>query len=190
MLGQRELARTVLPVGEMTKLDVRDRAAQLDLRTAEKPESMDVCFIRRGQRAAFIGARMPTPRGVIVDGAGAVVGRHDGIDRFTIGQRRGLGVARGERRYVVDIDAASATVTIGPHQALLRDAVVLRDLTFVGAARDDAAVDAQVRAHGAPVAARLSGATIRFEVPQPRVAPGQTVALYHGDEVIGGGIAT
>ena len=123
MLGQRELARTLLPVGDLTKREVRAYAARLGLRTATKPESMDVCFIGRGQRAQFVASRGTSAAGAIVDTAGAVVGAHDGIANFTVGQRRGVGVAMGERHYVVDVDATSATVTIGTRRDLLRDAV-------------------------------------------------------------------
>ncbi len=125
MLGQRELSRTLLPVGALTKADVRARAAELGLRTAAKPESMDVCFITKGGRAAFLGARIERRPGAMVDATGATVGSHDGIDAFTIGQRRGLAVAVGERRYVTDIAPATGTVTIGTRDDLLRDHVDL-----------------------------------------------------------------
>jgi tRNA-specific 2-thiouridylase len=117
------------------------------------------------------------------------VGAHDGIVHFTIGQRRGVGVAVGERRYVVDVDARTATVTLGRRADLLRPHVVLRDTTFPGE-RPVGSVLAQLRAHGHPVAARLDGDTVRFAAPQPRVAPGQVVALYDGDVVVGAGYAT
>jgi tRNA-specific 2-thiouridylase len=188
MLGQRELARTLLPVGEMTKADVRAVARARGLRTAAKAESMDVCFIRRGARSEFIGARAASRRGVVVDTAGAPVGRHDGIERFTIGQRRGVGVATGERRYVVDIDASTATVTLGTRAELQRDHVELHDVSFVAGAPTPVST-AQTRAHGDPVAATLDGTTVRFAAPQPRVAPGQVVALYDGDTLVAGGIA-
>jgi tRNA-specific 2-thiouridylase len=187
MLGADELARTLLPVGELTKAEVREHATAIGLRTAAKRESMDVCFITRGGREAFLGARIPRARGAIVDTDGNVVGRHDGVDAFTIGQRRGLGVAAGERRYVVDISAADATVTVGPSEALLRDRVRLRDARFARTPPDRVLV--QTRAHGRPVTARVDGADIVFDTPQPRVAPGQVVACYDGDICCGGGIA-
>jgi tRNA-specific 2-thiouridylase len=192
MLGQRELARTLLPVGELTKADVRAHAARLGLRTATKPESMDVCFITRGGRVSFLSERVPAHAGAVVDTRGATVGRHSGIVNFTVGQRRGLGVATGERRYVVDVDARTATVTVGGRDDLLRDAVELRDLTFVDG-RDAAArgtLHAQVRAHGEPVAVALCDTTLKFAEPHARVAPGQVVALYDADVLVGGGIAT
>ena len=148
---------------------------------------MDVCFITRGGRSAFLGSRIGRRAGAIVDSEGEVVGAHDGIDAFTIGQRRGTGVAVGERRYVVDIAPATATVTLGPREGLLRDRVRLRDMAFVRTPPVD--LIAQTRAHGAPVAARLDGDTIVFGAPQPRVAPGQVVACYDGDVLLGGGIA-
>jgi tRNA-specific 2-thiouridylase len=187
MLGPREIARTRLPIGEMTKTEVRARALDLGLRTAAKRESMDVCFIKRGGRSAFLGDRIGRRPGVIVDSAGIEVGAHDGVDQFTIGQRRGTGVAQGERRYVVNIAPDSATVTIGPRDALLRDRVELRDAQF--SRTPPAGVMVQMRAHGEPFAARLEGDVVVFDAPQSRVAPGQVVALYDGDVVLGGGIA-
>jgi tRNA-specific 2-thiouridylase len=190
MLGQRELARTLLPVGELTKAEVRAHASRLGLRTADKAESMDVCFITRGGREAFLAARTPARSGAILDRAGATVGEHRGVATFTVGQRRGLGVATGERRYVVDVDARAATVTIGTRADLLRDCVELRDLTFVHDRPATAELVAQVRAHGTPIDVTLDGSTVRFARPDLRVAPGQVVALYDGDALVGGGIAT
>ena len=190
MLGQRELARTLLPVGELTKAEVRAHASRLGLRTADKPESMDVCFITRGGREQFLAARTPARAGAIVDTSGSTVGEHRGVTGFTVGQRRGLGVATGERRYVVDVDARTATVTIGARADLLRDRVELRDLTFVQDRPTITALVAQVRAHGEPVDVTVDGTTVRFVRPELRVAPGQVVALYDGDALVGGGIAT
>jgi len=190
MLGQAELNRTLLPVGELTKARVRDYAAQLGLRTATKPESMDVCFITRGDRERFVAERAGARPGAVVDRTGAVLGTHDGVTGFTIGQRRGVGIATGERRYVVDLDAPTATVVLGDRDDLLRDCAELRDLRFVdGTPGPDARIDVQVRAHGTPVVGRLDGTCVRFDRPQPRVAPGQVVALYYSDTLLGGGIA-
>ena len=187
MLGGRELERTLLPVGELTKAEVRDRARALGLRTADKRESMDVCFITRHGREAFLGARIPRRPGMIVDAAGDVVGAHDGVDAFTIGQRRRVGVAVGERRYVVDIETSSARVTVGTREELLRDQVRLTNATFARTPPSHLVV--QTRAHGTPVAARLDKDVVTFATPQPRVAPGQVVAVYDGDLCCGGGIA-
>jgi tRNA-specific 2-thiouridylase len=189
MLTRPQLERILFPVGETTKSDVRARAAGLGLRTAAKPESMDVCFITRGGRRQFLGSRGALAPGMVVDTAGRELGRHRGVAAFTVGQRRGLGVAAGERRYVLDVDSSTATVVVGRMEELLRPEVVLRDLSFVDgppAPGDDLAV--QVRAHAIPVPGRLDGELVRFSRPQPRVAPGQVVALYRGDAVVGGGV--
>jgi len=186
MLGPEELARTLLPVGELMKADVRAQAHERGLRTADKRESMDVCFIKRAGREAFLGARIGRRHGAIVDEQGELVGTHNGIDAFTVGQRRGLGIAVGERRYVVDIDSEAARVTIGPPAALLRERVTLRDVHLH---RDlPSPFVAQYRAHGPVAAANLSGDDVVFEDPQPRIAPGQVVAFYDGDICCGGGI--
>jgi tRNA-specific 2-thiouridylase len=187
MLDAEQLARIRLPIGEMTKVDVRARAHDLGLRTAAKRESMDVCFITRGGRRAFLGDRIERRPGTIVDTTGSTVGTHDGVEHFTIGQRRGTGVAVGDRRYVVDIAPATATITVGTRDALLRDSVQLRDLTFVRRPQGD--VLAQTRAHGEPFRARLDGDMLVFAQPQTRVARGQVVACYDGDILLGGGIA-
>jgi tRNA-specific 2-thiouridylase len=190
MLDQEALARVRLPVGDLTKAEVRDHAHRLGLRTAAKPESMDVCFITRGGKEAFLGDRIPRAPGELVTTDGAVVGTHSGVDGFTIGQRRGLGVALGERRFVVDVDARTRTVTLGDRGELLRDELMVRDARFVAdapGAGDEVLV--QVRAHGEPFGGRWFGDRVVCASPQPRVAPGQVVALYRGDIVLGGGIA-
>ncbi len=196
VLGQDELAMTVLPVGEMTKADVRAHATRLGLRTATKAESMDVCFITRGGRTAFLDARVPPAPGDIVDADGSVVGAHDGVRAFTVGQRRGLAVATGARRYVVDVDAASATVTLGDKRDLLRGSVTLTRPTFTDVPIvDGAIVNVQVRSHGDAHRATWRGDSVEWEAPKPRVAPGQTVAFYgtdagDDDRVLGSAIAT
>lgn len=197
-LGQPELARTLLPIGELTKAEVRAVADRLGLRTAAKPESMDLCFVARGDRARFLGERLPPRPGPVVDVDGRVLGDHDGIAGFTVGQRRRLGVAVGERRFVVDVDAATATVVLGRREDLLRSEFPVGDLSFVaGPPPGDRSLLAQVRAHGEPFPATLaldggSGGVVRPEQVQPRVAPGQVIALYDGDDgdvLVGGGIA-
>jgi len=191
MLGQRELARVMLPVGELTKAEVREHATRLGLRTAAKPESMDVCFVARDQRRQFLDARAPGRPGPVVDVGGRLVARHDGVAHFTVGQRRGLGVAAGERRYVVDVDATGATVTIGRREDLLRSDIPVRDLVWVGdPVMADREVTVQVRAHGQPMPGRVTAADrVTLCAPHPRVAPGQVVALYDDDALVGGGIA-
>jgi tRNA-specific 2-thiouridylase len=189
MLGQRELARSMFPVGKFTKPQVREHAARLGLRTANKPDSMDVCFVKKGGRVEFLSQRSTMTPGTVVDSTGTVLGVHPGVASFTIGQRRGVGVAAGERRYVVDIDTRSAIVTVGTREELLRREIAVRDLTFVDGAPGERLVDVQVRAHGEPAAGRLDGNVVRLAHAQPRVAPGQVVAFYDGDTVVGGGVA-
>jgi tRNA-specific 2-thiouridylase len=168
---------------------VRAEAERLGLRTARKPESMDVCFITRGGRSEFLAARTEPVPGDIVDTDGAVIGHHDGIEHYTVGQRRGTGVALGERRYVVDVDAGRATVTLGRREQLLRDRVTLHDVQWVDEPAPEAVVAVQYRAHGDAVAATVRGDVVRFVERQPRVAPGQAVVVYDGDIVLGGGLA-
>jgi tRNA-specific 2-thiouridylase len=149
-----------------------------------------VCFVARRDRVEFVESRVGAAPGPILDVDGNEVGRHDGVARFTIGQRRGLGVAAGERRYVVDVDAARHTVVVGPREALLRDSLVVDALTFTHEPPPLGAVlHAQLRAHGAPIPARLHDDRLEFLEPTPRVAPGQVVALYDGDVLVGGGVA-
>jgi tRNA-specific 2-thiouridylase len=190
MLGQDALERIRLPVGELTKPEVREHARRLGLRTAEKPDSMDVCFIARGGKDAFLGARIPRSPGELVTTSGEVVGSHSGVDGFTVGQRRGIGVALGERRYVVDVDASTSTVTLGNRDDLLRVEMIVRDATFVadepGAGEH---VLVQVRAHAEPFTGTWQGDRVVCDAPQPRVSPGQVIALYRGDILLGGGIA-
>jgi tRNA-specific 2-thiouridylase len=188
MLGPGVLDHVILPVGEVDKASVREHARRLGLRTADKPESMDVCFIAKDGRERFLADRAPVVAGTIEDVTGRVVGTHTGVGRFTVGQRRGLGIAAGDRRYVVDVDAKTATITIGTRDDLLRDHVELDDMLVHAPAPRDV-LDVQVRAHGEPFRARVDGDTVWFEQMQPRVAPGQVVALYDGDVVVGGGIA-
>lgn len=190
ILTARELAHARFPVGEMTKAEVRAEAARLGLRTATKPESMEVCFITRGNRQAFLDARTRPAPGPIVTTDGVPVGAHAGITRFTIGQRRGLGVATGDRRFVVDVDATTATVTIGDRTDLLRAEAPVTDVVFASTpVPAGTPVEVQVRAHGAARPARWEGDRVVWETPEPRVAPGQVVALYRDDVVLGAGIA-
>ncbi len=190
LLTESQLSDTMLPLGELTKTEVRAHAARLGLRTAAKAESMDVCFITKGGRQAFLGARVPRAPGSIVTPDGVEVATHDGVDRFTVGQRRGVGVALGERRFVIDVNAHTRTVTVGGRNDLLRDRVHLTDTTILGTPPSrDVVLAAQMSAHGAPVDCTVEGDVVRFAAPQPRVAPGQVVAIYDGDIVLGAGIA-
>jgi tRNA-specific 2-thiouridylase len=195
MLGQDELARIRLPVGELTKPQVREVATALGLRTADKPDSQDLCFVGRGDYRGFLRTHFPKAArpGPVVGTDGTVLGRHEGTVDFTVGQRRGLGVTSAEPRYVVGIEPGTATVTIGSRRDLEVTGCTVDDVTFVaGPAPVDDEVSVKVRYRSSPVAARLEpGATgweVRFATPQFGVAPGQSAVFYDGDEVLGGGI--
>ena len=193
MLGQAELAHVLLPVGELTKAQVRARAAAAGLRTAAKPDSQDVCFITStGGRHAFLAERMGLHSGRLVDGGtGTEVGTVPAVELVTVGQRRGLSTGGGGRRYALSVDVPEATVTVGRLADLLDDGVALTDLSWVDqpvAAGCEVLV--QSSAHGRPQPAVFEGAAIRYHQPQRRVAPGQTVVLYEGDTVLGAGIAS
>ena len=192
MLPQHELRRTMFPVGHLTKAQVRDRAAALGLRTAAKPDSQDVCFITQtGGRETFLGARIPFRRGTVVDAAGTVLGDVPAIEMVTLGQRRGIGLpGGGPKRYVTAIDQATATVVVGDEadldvDELIVDHVVWADLPHVGD------VMVQCSAHGAAIPARLNADTVRWNRPQRRVAPGQSVVFFDPSDryVLGGGVA-
>lgn len=193
MLGQDQLRRVRFPVGELDKPQVRALAASMGLRTAAKPESMDVCFVGDRDYRGFLRSHAPESLdpGAIVTTDGEQVGVHDGVAGFTVGQRRGLGVALGEPRYVVGVDAPSRTVTIGHRSDLLVRSLVLEQVTWVDRPLTPGSpTEVQYRAHGAAVGAVLTTDGLVFDEPQPAVAPGQTVAFYRGDEVLGGGIVT
>jgi tRNA-uridine 2-sulfurtransferase len=190
MLAQAELSRTVFPVGEMTKAGVRSVAAEMGLRTASKPESMDICFVGRRDYRSFVRDTAPEAfePGPVVDGDGNEMGRHEGIIGFTVGQRRGLGVAVGEPRFVVRIDPGTSTVVLGRRDDLEVAGVSLGQLTWTDGIPASGQVMAQYRAHGRPVPATLHHDRLLFAEPQHAVAPGQTVALYDDDRVLGGAL--
>ncbi len=193
MLGQEVLARVRLPVGELTKAQVRDEAARLGLRTAAKPDSQDICFVA-GDYRDFLRTHFPASArpGPIVDAGGQELGRHDGTAGFTIGQRRGLGVAQGERRYVTAVDAATATVTIGRREDAMAAGCTVAGASWVAGQPPEASeVEVQVRYRSRSVPCRIAvdGDRVRvaFTDPVMAVAPGQAAVLYDGDEVLGGG---
>lgn len=196
VLSASELARVVLPVGELTKSEVHAHAARLGLRTALKPDSQDVCFIHsaRGRRG-FLAERMPLHRAELVDAtSGEVVGTVPAGELVTVGQRRGLGVALdGHRRYALTVDTRARRITVGSaHQAVAARVPVDR-AGWIGhaLAPGDRAL-AQTSAHGDAAACRWEAGAVVFDEPQPLVAPGQTVALYDAadpDAVVGAAVA-
>jgi tRNA-specific 2-thiouridylase len=192
MLGPEQLAHLLLPVGELTKAEVRERAGALGLRTAAKADSQDVCFIPRGGRRAFLGGRLELRPAMVVDEAGRPLGTVEAVELVTVGQRRGLGPAIG-RRYVTAVDPASATVTVGPLGDLMVESIPVDAPAWVdGPPAEGEELEVQTSAHGEPVPARWSGAgggSVLTARPVRRVAPGQSVVLYRGDAVVGGGTA-
>ena len=195
MLAQPQLARLLLPVGDLTKAEVRHRASALGLRTAAKPESQDTCFITAsGGRQAFLGDRIPLRPARVLDAAGAVVGTVPTVELVTVGQRRGLGGGGGERRYVVAVDVEERTVTVGSADDLGCRAVMVENMTWVvpHPIPVGTPVAVQASAHGRCVGAVWEGAAVRFDRSERRPAPGQAVVLYdaaRGEEVLGGGMA-
>ncbi len=194
-LGQRELARALFPVGGLPKAGTRAIAERMELPVANKPDSQEACFVPGGHHAAFLEERAPdlVRDGEVVDAAGAAIGRHRGAFRFTIGQRRGLGVSTGERTYVVDVDAVANRVVVGPGELLARRGLVADRLSWVvGHPPADGPFEALVRLRyrGDDVPAVVEAAgdllSVEFRAPQRGVAPGQSVVVYHGDELLGG----
>jgi tRNA-specific 2-thiouridylase len=190
MLTQAELSRVRLPVGELTKHDVRSMAAGFGLRTAAKPESMDICFVGQRDYRGFLREAAPEVfrPGPVVGTDGVELARHEGIAGFTVGQRRGLGVAVGEPRFVVRIETGTSTVVLGGRDDLAVAGVRVELLTWSEGIPFSGRVMAQYRAHGEPVEATLHGDRLLFADAQEAVAPGQTVAFYDGDLVLGGAL--
>ena len=194
MLGQEDLARVRFPIGDFEKEEIRDLALEMGLPNASKPDSADICFLPTEDYRDFIAERVPQAAGDVVDSDGSVVGRHEGVARFTIGQRRGLGVSVGEKRYVTSIDPRLNVITIGPEDALLSGGLSAEALSWVGgeppADEFEAGVRIRYQAPVQPARVRLTeaGAEVRFRSPQRAIAAGQAAVFYDGDEVLGGGI--
>jgi tRNA-specific 2-thiouridylase len=199
MLTQAELAMCRFPVGEMAKTETRAIAQELGLRTAHKPDSQEICFVRAGDLDSYVTASIPEASrpGPLVDTTGVVLGEHRGIGRYTIGQRKGLGIALGEPVFVTDIDGATRTVTVGRRDELLVGSLRAAEARFVAATpQPGISVLVQHRAHGDSVAAQVLSAgpghfEVAFDDPVGAVAPGQSAALYSAtnpEELLGGGI--
>ena len=192
MLGQDQLSRLWFPVGGLTKEETRGIAAGLGMRTASKPDSQDICFVGHGDYRDFLASQGVNPLpGPIIDRDGTMLGFHHGVTNFTIGQRRGLGVAVGEPRFVIGIDSITGEVTVGSKEDLGVREVILGNMRWVHRSVTGSVL-AQYRAHGRAVEGEVSEergeVRMRFSRPQPAVARGQTMALYREDEVLGGGI--
>ncbi|MSO83188.1 MAG: tRNA 2-thiouridine(34) synthase MnmA [Acidobacteria bacterium] len=195
-LTQAQLARAAFPVGALSKPEVRAQARRLGLKVAEKPDSQEICFVPDGDYAAFVARKAPEAvhAGAIVDRQGEVLGSHGGVHRFTVGQRKGLGVSGPAPLYVLKIEAESGQVTVGPRAALDRTALTASGTNWVAidAPSDWLSVSAQIRHRHRPAPGRVRAiepdrAEFVFDQPQPAIAPGQAVVFYDGDLVIGGG---
>jgi tRNA-specific 2-thiouridylase len=186
------LRQTLFPLGGMTKPAVRAEAERMGLVTAGKAESQEICFIPDDDHARFVREHVPGADGAgeVVDEAGKVLGHHDGYFRFTIGQRRGVGVSMGVPAYVLDIDARTHRVTIGPKDKLRAQGLISTGMNWFRSPAPDEPIHARIRHRGGLLPAEIDGedpCTVRFLAPAHSIAPGQGVVLYSGDEVLGGG---
>jgi tRNA-specific 2-thiouridylase len=195
MLGQEELARLLFPLGDYTKGEVRRMAAEMGLAVASKIDSADICFLSYSDYRLFLAERFPQQPGDIVDSSGRIVGRHEGIAGYTVGQRRGL-PARGGREplYVLSLNPLTNTVVVASEDELFSDVLWAEKLSFVSgqAPQGPLAVEAKIRYRSPAAAALLTPhngrAEVRFERPQRAITPGQAVVFYQGRKVLGGGI--
>ncbi|HEX5473035.1 MAG TPA: tRNA 2-thiouridine(34) synthase MnmA [Vicinamibacterales bacterium] len=194
-LTQAQLAHARFPVGTLHKDAVREEARRLGLRVADKPDSQELCFVAAGAHAAFVERRAgKLPAGPVRHRDGRVLGGHDGVHRFTIGQRKGLGVSSPIPLYVVDIDADTATVTVGPRSALDRISLTASKVNWIAGQPPGAAVraSARIRHRHQEAPATITPepgarAHVVFDTPQAAITPGQAVVFYDGEYVLGGG---
>jgi tRNA-specific 2-thiouridylase len=194
-LGQDALRDVLFPVGGLSKPDVRAEAARAGLANASKPDSQEICFVTRGDAADFVALEAPgrLRPGEIVSTSGEVLGAHAGVHRFTVGQRRGLGVPGPEPRYVVRIDAEAGRVVVGTAQEAARRRFSVEAVRWVAGAPPPRAVEARVKVRHrhegelALVRPGAGGAEVELAAPVRGVAPGQAAVFYAGDEVLGGG---
>jgi len=193
-LGQEELKHIMFPLGTYRKDEVRRIATELGLPSASQRESQEVCFIPGDDYRSFLKQYIPDIPGDIVDTNGIVIGKHRGISRYTIGQRQGLGVASGERLFVIKIDAEANTVIVGPEETLYSHDLLASEVSFVSGKPPHGKIEvsARIRSRSPEVAGTLEQQgnlwSLKFNQPQRAVAPGQSVVFYRGDEVLGGGI--
>ena len=200
-LTQEQLAHAEFPLGEMTKQEVREVARARGLPVADKAESQEICFVPTGSYREFIraylaehGQQPPSEPGEVVSTEGRVLAEHQGLQDFTVGQRKGLGVAVGEPLYVIALEPAKNRVVVGPDSELYRCRFRVRDVNWIRPLREGGAVEAHVKIRhnhpGAPArveASERAGALVEFHAPQRAITPGQAAVFYDGDEVLGGG---
>jgi tRNA-specific 2-thiouridylase len=195
-LTQEQLACALFPVGDLEKGKVRRLARERGLPVADKAESQEICFVPDGDYAAFVERQVPASdrAGPVVDGEGRVLGRHAGVHRFTVGQRRGLGLSSPRPRYVVAVRPESRTVVVGDEDALLSDRLVAREVNWLSMPEPQDEIRAHVRIRyrhpGALATIRALDAgrvDVRFDEPQRAITPGQAAVLYDGEVCLGGG---
>ena len=198
MLGQRQLSRSVFPVGGLPKHETRALAARFGLPVATKPDSQELCFAPSGDAGSFVRNQAPQlvhAGGDVVDTDGRVLGEHDGTFAFTVGQRRGVGVALGAPAYVIETDVATNRVVVGPAELLSRRALEADRVSWVAGRPPTGGpfeASVRVRSHGDDVDAVITphgrdAIEVVFRSPQRALAPGQSAVIYRGDEVLGGG---
>jgi tRNA-specific 2-thiouridylase len=194
-LTQAQLARAMFPVGDMPKDEVRRIALSHGLRVADKPDSQELCFVPDGEYASVVDRKLPADRsGLIVDTQGRVVGRHDGVHHFTVGQRKGLGISAADPLYVVKLDAGRRLVQVGPRAALERPGLTASGVNWVVGTPPAGNIRAQVqiRSRHAAASARVTPIGpdrmhVEFDAPQSAITPGQAAVVFQDNEVLGGG---
>jgi tRNA-specific 2-thiouridylase len=195
-LTQAQLACAEFPVGDMSKADVRAYAERLGLPVANKPDSQEICFVPNNDYAAFVARELESvpAGGVIADSAGRVLGRHEGVHRYTVGQRKGLRLSASEPLYVTDISAADARITVGSRADLDRLSCDVESVNWVSGRVPPGPVrtTVQIRHRHEPAPALVTptpegGAHVGFDAPERAITPGQAAVFYEGDEVVGGG---
>lgn len=195
-LDQYVLGHVLFPLGETEKSQTRQIAAEFGLHTAEKPESMDLCLVEaNGSMQAFLDQYIPTQPGEIVDQSGQILGHHTGTHHYTIGQRKGLGIAYSEPLYVIGLDTVMNRVIVGTRAELLQPECSVQRVNWVSIAAPDVPIKAevQIRYRAQPVPATImplanARARIVFDAPQHSITPGQAAVWYDGEMLLGGGI--
>ena len=195
-MGQEQLAHTLIPVGWYDKERIRRMALEAAFPNAEKPDSQDICFIPSGDYRQFLKDRVTPSPGYIVDTNGNALAEHKGIEYFTVGQRRGLGVAGARPQYVIKIDPDSRQVVVGPEEELYSETLWASEVSYVAGREpeDGTEITVKIRYKSPETEATLhphsGGVTVRFRQAQRAITPGQAVVFYRGDEVLGGGRIT